>query len=158
MYKECYKTDFIFVPQNPNVFGCKEIRDAQKLLVTFSGDGHEVRRYIHWFFTKFIKRNTEVLAFAYISSPGIIRKYNIYRSKKCSITRSSKLPNSFLDWCKSNTPAIFREYELYTINDLGALLSYIKFYKPDESSVENMVIEKAEQMGFIKDGRINIKE
>lgn len=157
MYKNNYDVDYIFVPQNPNPYSSKECRDAWRLLSAFNGDAHAVRKYIYWFFKNIIRSTTNIVSFAYINTPGIIRKYNIYNKKKAKITRSSNLPSKFIEWCSDNIPDIFNNYELTTINDLGALLSHVKFYGADDQ-IETRAIKKAEEFGLIKDDKLNIRE
>lgn len=158
MYKEHYGTEYVFVPQNPNPYGCKECKDAWKLLATFKGNAGAVRKYIYWVFTKLVSRSTNITAFGYINTPGIIRKYNLLVEKKKTITRSTTLPNEFIIWCKSNIPNIFNNYELATVNDLGALLSFTKFYEVDYLSDEAQAIRMAEQFNLIKNGKLNTRE
>jgi len=155
MYKEHYNTDYIFVPTNRNPYSCKECKDAWKLLATFKGNANDVRKYIFWIFKKLIRNNTNITSLGYINTPGIIRKYNIYVAKKSSITRSSKLPKQFIDWCNNNIPEIFEDYELSTINDLGALLNSTKFYGENNQS-EKMAIEMATKLNLIKNGNLNL--
>lgn len=158
MYEEFYQTSYIFVPQNPNPYGSKECKDAWKLLATFENDAHAVRRYIHWVFKKLIRGSTNITAFGYINSPGIIRKYNLYVQKKQSFSRASTLPSEFIKWCKTNVPEIFDEYELTTMNDLGALLSFVKFYNTNDNSKEKKIILMAEKLKLIQDDKLNIRE
>lgn len=158
MYREFFGTDYVFVPQNPNPYGAKEVKEAWKLLATFKNDAHEARRYIYWVFKKVIRRSTNLTSFNYINAPGIIRKYNLHAQKKRAITRSTQLPSGFLSWCKENIPNIFDEYELATVNDLGALLSFVKFYDVSEDARELQAIKTAERFNLIRDGRLNIKE
>jgi len=68
------------------------------------------------------------------------------------------LPSGFLDWCKEHIPNIFDEYELTTLNDLGALLSFVKFYDVNEDAREFQAIHAAEKFGLIKEGKLNIRE
>ena len=158
MYKEHYKTEYVFVPQNPNPYGCKECKDAWRLLATFKGNAHAVRKYIYWVFKKLVSKNTAITAFGYINAPGIIRKYNLHVKKKTAVTRSTILPNEFIRWCKDNIPGIFDNYELATINDLGALLSFARFYEVDYSSDEAQAIRMAEKLNLIKNGKLNTRE
>lgn len=158
MYKELFETDYVFVPSNPNPYGSKEIKEAWKLLATFKNDIHEVRRYIYWVFKKIIRKSTNLVSFNYINAPGIIRRYNLHLQKKRTITRFTRLSAGFLDWCKEHTPDVFNEYELTTVNDLGALLSFVKFYDVDDDTIELQVIRAAEKFNFIKEGKLNIKE
>lgn len=159
-YKKHYDTDYVFVPQNPNPYGAKEVRDAWALLSAFQGDAHEVRRYIYWFFTKAIGRNTDITSFGYLKTPNIIRKYKLYLEKKKAFTRASKLPKNFIAWCDDNVPDIFANYELNTMNDLGALLGYVKAYSNDinPESSEFRVIAQATKMNLIKDDKLNIRD
>jgi hypothetical protein len=158
MYKEHYGTEYVFVPQNPNPYGCKECKDAWKLLATFKGNAHAVRKYIYWVFIKLINKSTNITAFGYINAPGIIRKYNLHVKKKTIITRSTKLPDGFIKWCRDNIPNIFDSYELVTVNDLGALLSFTRFYEVDYSSNEAQAIRMAEELNLIKNGKLNTRE
>lgn len=159
MYKNHYDIDYVFVPQNPNPYGSKECRDAWALLSAFHGDAHIVRKYIYWFFTKFIKKNTDVVSFAYINTPGIVRRFKLYMEKKKTLTRSSTLPKVFLEWCQNNIPEIFSSYELNTMNDLGALLGYVKNYNDeiDSDSSEFLAIAQATKLNLIKNDKLNIR-
>lgn len=129
------------------------------LLSAFQGDAHEVRRYIYWFFKKAIGRNADITNFGYLNTPGIIRKYKLYLEKKNTFTRASKLPTTFLEWCKSNTPEIFDNYELNTMNDLGALLGHVRAYSAEISpeAPEFHVIAQATKMNLINNDKLNIR-
>jgi len=157
-YREFYGIDYSFAPKSPNFYGCKEVRDINQLLSIFDGDAHAIRRYIHWVFKTVIRRNTNIISFAYINTIGIIRKYNLYESKKNAITRHTGLPNMFLSWCRKEAPTIFDQYELSTVNDLGALLRSTQHYGASQGSIEQVVLERAEVTGLIKNGKLNIKE
>lgn len=155
MYQEHYQTPYVFVPKNPNPFGCKEIKDVWQLLSVFSKDAHRVRKYIYWFFTKYIHgRQIDITSLAYLTTPNIIRQYMLYTQKKSKITRSSALPASFLKQCKSQAPTIFDTYELSTYNDLGSLLNHQKTYNLD--GVECIIISIATNMKLIVDGELNV--
>lgn len=156
MYYETYDTDYVFVPKNPNPYGSKECRDAWALLSVFNGNAHSVRKYIYWLFKHAINKNTAIISFGYINTPALIRKYMLYAKKKHVLTRASKLPSSFINWCKENTVEIFDSYTLETMNDLGSLLSYVDFYGAADDSVEMKVLNMAGQHGLIKNGKINI--
>lgn len=158
-YKEKFGADYTLVSNNPNPFSCKELRDINKLLATFGGDANRVRKYIHWAFKKVIRRQTDLVSFAYLNAAGLIRKYNLHESKKTMITRHTRLPAKFVRWCENNTQ-IFDDYELSTMNDLGAILGYSKQY-PDEDgeySDEQKVIDQAKGFGLIKNGALNTEE
>lgn len=155
MYKEFYNTDYIFVPQNPNPYSSKECKNAQELLVVFKGNAHETRRYIYWLFKKVIKKSTAIVSFGYINTPDIIRKYMIYSQRKNKLDRSSLLPQSFIEWCKINTSGLFAKYELSTMNDLGALLTFVG--QNELLKEENDAIKKAIELGLVTaDKKLNI--
>lgn len=158
MYKELYAVDYVFVPKNPNPYSSKECKDAWTLLATFKNDAHEVRKYIHWLFKKIIKQSTTLTSFGYLNTPTLIRKYQIYSERKTTYNRSSKLPDTYLEWCKENTKSLFDKYSLETMNDLGALYSYVKaYYKELETDGdENKAIRRAEEVGLIVDGKLKV--
>ena len=158
MYKELYTTDYVFVPKNPNPYSSKECKDAWTLLATFKNDASEVRRYIYWLFKKVIRQETNLSSFGYLNTPTLIRKYKIQAERKNVYTRSSKLPESYLQWCKENVASIFDKYALDTMNDLGALYSYVKEYSDElgNDSIEQRAILKAEQAELIKDGKLKV--
>lgn len=160
MYKEHYNIDYTFVPKSPNPYGSKECRDAWALLSAFDGNACDVRKYIYWVFKRGITSTTTITNFGYLNAPGLIRKYKLYASRKHILNRSSKLPSEFIEWCKSSIPEIFTKCALDTMNDLGALLSYVTHYseKITSESAEKQAITKAESIGLIKDGRLNIGE
>lgn len=158
MYRELFDTDYVFVPNNPNPYSSKEIREAWKLLATFKNDVIQVRKYIYWVFRKNIRRSTNLVSFNYINAPGLIRRYNLHARNKQSIARFTALPLGFLYKCRADTPDIFDNYELTTVNDLGALLSHVKFYDVDLAAPEHQVIKIAETFGLIKDSQLNIKD
>ena len=158
MYEEKYGVPYTFVPQNPNPYSSKECRDAWKLIVAFKKNIVDVRKYIYWLFKKQLSSNTNIISFNYINTPALVRKYVLYAEKKKALTRSSKLPESFLDWCHTNVPGLFEAYELSTMNDLGALCAYCKRFN-DSASLEDerLAISRAEHQGLIKDGKLNIR-
>jgi hypothetical protein len=158
MYKEHYGEDYIFVPKNPNPYGSKECRDAWSLLSAFNGDAHRVRKYIYWLFKKQINKNTNITSFGYVNTPGIIRKYILQTKRQNTLSRESKLPSDFINWCNENAEEIFSKYAFETMNDLGALLSYVNTYKDDfnKDTCEYVVLAKAELRGLIKGGKLNI--
>lgn len=160
MYKEHYNVDYTFVPKSPNPYSSKECRDAWALLAAFDGNASEARKYIYWLFKKAINKTTAITHFGYINAPGIIRKYKLYSAKKNVLTRSSKLPDEFIIWCKSTIPEIFTKCALDTMNDLGALLSYVAHYNQamKEDCAEKQAICKAESFGLIREGKLNIGE
>jgi hypothetical protein len=156
MYEEFYDTPYVFVPKNPNPFGSKECRDTWALLSAFNGNAHSVRKYIYWFFKHGLSKNSNIISFAYINTPALIRKYMLHVKKKNILTRASKLPTAFVDWCREFAPSIFDSYALETMNDLGALLSYVQYYGSEVGDVEAQTIQRASELGLIKNGKINI--
>jgi hypothetical protein len=158
MYYEFYKVEYLFWPSNRNPFSSKECVDANKILASFNGNAHEVRKYIYWVFKKGINKNTTITDFGYINAPGLIRKYNLYVKKKNTFRRESKLPKDFIEWCKTNKPGVFDEYNLETMNDLGAMLNFYNTYSTERNmKIESDVILKAKQIGLInKYGNLNI--
>lgn len=156
MYREFYKTSYIFVPQNPSPYSSKECRDAHKLLAAFGGNAHQTRKYIYWVFTKLIRRNTDITAFGYINTAGIIRKYKLQEQKKHILTRASNLPSAFIEWCKEYAVQIFDNYELSTMNDLGALLQYYDAHIKNPDSIEAMVINEARERKLVLENKLNI--
>lgn len=152
-YKQFYGVEYIFVPRSVNPYSCKECVDANLLLKTFNGNAHTVRKYIYWFFNKFLSFHTQISSLGYLNSPGIIRKYNLYKKKNNRLYRSSKLPNSFQDWCTKNIPEIFQKYTLSTMNDLGAIL---QSSDANMGMVEEKLIYKAITCGLIKNNKINV--
>lgn len=159
MYKDMYGTDYIFVPQNPNPYGSKEVKDCWTLMSAFAQDIHEVRRYIYWVFTKGINKNTNITHFGYINTPGLVRKYKLYSERKRVPTRDASLPEKFIEWCQQHTPNIFEHYELGTMNDLGALLSYCKTYDTElaPDSDEKRVLASATKYNLISDEKLNVR-
>jgi hypothetical protein len=160
LYKEFYKTDYTFVPKNPNPYSSKECRDAWTLIASFGGNVHESRKYIYWLFKRGINKTTTITNFGYLLAPGLIRKYKLYSIKKNVLTRASKLPEEYISWCKETIPEIFTKYAMETMNDLGALLGYVKHYSDTigEDSAERKALSKSEQYGLIKEGKLNIGE
>jgi len=157
-YQEKFGTNYVFVPKNPNPYGSKECTDSWALLAAFNGNAHEVRRYLHWLFNRGISNKTEITSFGYITTPGLIRKYNLYAKNKNVLSRSSELPKTFLEWCKQNFPDIVENYSLSTMNDLGALLSFVKYYDKTIQSSDPMrvVLAEAEKYNLIISGNLNI--
>lgn len=158
MYKEFYGTAYVFVPKNPNPYGCKECKDAWQLLAAFDGNAHDVRKYIYWLFKRGINKNTNITHFGYINTPGLIRKYKLYARKKKILRRESRLPKSFIQWCTENAPSIFDKYNMETMNDLGAMLSFYKMYAETKRlDTEFDVILEAKRLGLVtQEGNLNI--
>lgn len=158
MYKEFYNTDYIFVPSNPNPYSSKECRDSHKLLAAFKGNANEVRKYIYWVFKKGINKNTTMTSFGYINTPGLVRKYNIYATRKTILRRESRLPKSFTEWCRSYAPELFDKYNLETMNDLGAMLSYYKTYSKTKTLEKefDLILEAKKRNLINQDGSLNV--
>jgi len=158
MYDEKYGIPYTFVPQNPNPYSSKECKDAWKLIVSFGNDLTAVRKYIYWLFKKQLSSNTDIVSFNYINAAGLIRKYKIHFEKNKGFSRSSKVPSSLVSWCESHAPEVLENYELSTMNDLGALVAYYNKFKESAGlGKESLVISKAEQLGLIKNGKLNIR-
>lgn len=155
MYKEFYDTEYVFVPRNPNPYGCKECKDAWSLLAAFDGNADKARRYLYWLFRKGINKNTNITSFGYVNTPGLIRKYNLYAKKKNILGRESKLPRIFIEWCAQNEEGVFNNYNLETMNDLGAMISFYEKYGTNMDDIKR-VLTKAEVLGLIKNGKLNI--
>lgn len=153
LYKKKFKTDYVFVPENVNPFSSLECKYTAVLLSTFNNDALEVRKYLKWLFDKELRGHTKITSFGYLKVPGIIRKYQLYRCEQKVVTRVSKLPKQFIDWCKKNTK-IFDNYSLDNYNDLVAVYNCVKTYNIDKNKDENKVLEKAESMRLIVDGKI----
>jgi hypothetical protein len=53
---------------------------------------------------------------------------------------------------------VFKLYALETMNDLGALVMYVKSYRAElnEQSIEVRVVSKAEELGLVKNGELNV--
>lgn len=157
-YHERFNTPYIFVPSNINPYTSKEGRDARNLLITFENDATKVRKYIVWLFTKKFNKNTAITSFGYICTPALIREYNLKEASKNILQRHSKLPASFLEWCRINVPEIFETYTLESMNDLGGLISMYASYKLGQESQEFIVLEQAKKINLINDGwKLNIK-
>lgn len=157
LYKEAYGTDYAFVPNNPNPYSSKECKEAWKLLSTFGGDANIVRKYLWWFFTKQFRKSMDIVSLNYFNAPGLIRKYNLIVQKQKTITRASLLPDNFIVWCKANAAEIFNNYELSTMNDLGALLQFYTAYKMnDAESLEAKVIQAARDNNLIVENKLNV--
>lgn len=155
-YEKFYGIRYIFVPQSINPYSSKECRDATMLLKTF-GDANKVRKYMYWFFTKFINKSIEISSLGYLNSPGIIRKYNLYSKRTRRISRSSKIPTTLMEWCKINTPEICDMYSFSTINDLGAILLSMDMDSGNDSP-EGRLIARAREMKLIIGNKLNIRE
>lgn len=160
LYKEHYNVEYTFVPKSPNPYSSKECRDTWALLSAFDGNANDARKYIYWVFKKGINKTTTITNFGYINAPGLIRKYKLYAAKKNILNRSSKLPDEFVMWCKATIPEIFTKCALDTMNDLGALISFVACYGQTmkEDCVEKKAISKAESLGLIKESKLNIGE
>ena len=156
-YKKSYNISYTFVPKSANPFSSKECKDVWTLIAAFAEDIHEVRRYVRWIFENKITNSTNLTSFGYLLSAPLIRKYKLSAIKKNTLTRASPLPFVFLQWCQINTPEIFDNYTLNTMNDLGALLSQYKAYFFEKECIERQVITQAETLGLTKGYNLNVE-
>jgi hypothetical protein len=154
-YQKRYHIDYTFVPSNPYPFSSKEVLDANVLLATFNKTALDVRRYIIWAFRCGIGSNAKITSLAYLKAPGLIRKFKLWDLNRNVLTRSTQLPKEFLEWCKTEVADLFSKHTLETMMNLGAILNYANTY-PNESEVELRVINKAAELGLIKDGKLNV--
>ena len=158
-YAAFYNTPYIFVPKNPNPYSCKECKDCWSLLAAFNGDAVMIRKYIHWLFHGGLNKSADIVSFAYINTPGLIRRFNLYYNKRNVLSRETKLSDEFVAWCKIWAEEVFKKYAFGTMNDLGSLLGYYSCYLADtvEDTPERRVIMKAKEIGLItKDYKLNI--
>jgi len=153
LYKKKFGIDYIFIPQNINPFSSIECKYTSMLLAGFNNNALEVRNYLKWLFTKELKGQTQITSFGYIKIPDIIRRYNLYSMTEKTKTRTSKLPVEFISWCKENTQ-IYEAYTLDNYNDLIAIYKSVKAYNIEKNTDEGRVLEKAEAMLLIVDGKI----
>ncbi len=99
----------------------------------------------------------DIVSLNYFNAPGLVRKYNLIVQKQKTITRASGLPGDFITWCKANAAEIFNNYELSTMNDLGALLQFYVTYKINDSeSLEAKVIQAARDNNLIVNNKLNV--
>ena len=154
-YEKKYGIKYIFVPKNQSPFNAKECRDAWIMLAAFEKNALEVRKYILWSFKYGIGPKAKITSLAYLNVGGLIREYNLWSLKRNVFRRDSLLPDSLIEWCKNNISEVFKKHSLETMNDLGAILSYSKTYF-EKDSIEEMIINKAVELGLIKDGQLNI--
>jgi len=156
LYREAYQTGYTFVPNNPNPYSSKECKDAQKLLSAFDGNATMVRKYLWWFFKKQFRPSISIVSLNYFNAAGLIRKYKLQEQKSKILTRASVLPGDFLGWCKEYAAQIFDDFELSTMNDLGALLSYYNVYGGDPSDILGSVVGAARERKLIVGDKLNI--
>lgn len=153
LYKKRYDVDYLFVPKNPNPYGAKECRDANILLSTFKGDALEVRKYLIWAFKCGIPRNSKITSVGYLCVEGLIRKYMLSEEKRNIFSRTSKL-TELTEWCNKNN--IKYDFELETMNDLGAILNYTiqNNLELKNDCPEKIIIGRAKEMGLIDDNNL----
>lgn len=147
LYEKHYKTKYTFIPKNPNPYSCRECKLTWELLSAFNNNAVDVKNYLSWVFNKSLKNSTQVFSLAYMSSPTLIRKYNLSKANEFSQERQNALPEKFIEWCKTNTPGVFGKYSLRTYNDLFALYTYTKNFA-NENNMEKQIITQALKMGI----------
>lgn len=156
LYKEATGTDYTFVPNNPNPYSSKDVRDTTKLLAAFNGDANQARKYLWWFYKRKFRPSMSIVSINYFNAAGLIRSYKLLLAKQTTLTRASPIPKDFLEWCREYTVQIFDNFELTTMNDLGAMLAYYNTYGGDPWDPLGTAIEEAERRGLIKEGKLNL--
>ncbi len=147
-YQEFYGHPYTFEILNPIPYKSKDFVMARRILAMFDGDAHEIRTYIRWVLAKKVKTNKyPITSIGFFTKAGLINEYKHAKARSSVLKRHTLLPNSFLSWCKENSPDIFEKQDLKTWNDLNGLITYIKSYGNDNT--EGIVVNEAVRQGML---------
>lgn len=150
-YEQFYGEPFAFSYQSAKPYTDKDFIMARRLLTMFQGDAKDVKTYIRWVFAKKIKTpKYEVDSLGFFTLQKFVNEYRRAKARARTLTRFSKLPNDFIDWCKTNANEVFESQELETWNDLNGIVSVVKSYGEDGS--EWVVAQEAVRRGMLPPG------
>jgi len=141
-FSEFYGRPFVFGYENPIPFKSKEFVFLRRVLTMFGQNAREARVYIKWVFAKRVKSTKYTISsVGFFASSKFVNEYLQAKARSGRITRTTKLPNDFVEWCRVSCPEIFDRQELETWNDLNGLVTYVQSYGLE--SIEGKVVLEA---------------
>lgn len=145
---EFYGFSYTFDISNPIPYKNKDFMNGRKILSLLDNDAIDAKIYIRWVFEKkIVTTKRKITSLGFFVSSQFVNEYKYIKSQNTKITRSTELPNEFLNWCKNNTQ-IFEKHSLKTVNDLVMLISYSRKFPLSES--EEKVLNEAVNFKLIE--------
>jgi hypothetical protein len=110
----------------------------------------EIYNFINWMFDyKFRSGHKSVNGTRIFLVPSIVNEFErMYKSFLAKKDSEDKMGN-LISWCNKNAAEIFDSHQIEEVKDLSMLRKYADMYSLGASSIERLVLRKAEEMGLI---------
>jgi len=156
-FNKFYGFSYTMDYSNPIPYKNKEFTMARRILTLFGDDYLQIPNYIKWVFNKRVRsRKYPVNSLGFLASSKFVNDYKSARARNIKPKRSTKIPESFLKWCKENYPEVVEYHELKSFNDLNVLIS---LSSSNNISNEAKVVEEARNKGILpKTGYAQLEE
>ncbi len=147
----------------------KESRDFAKLFSTFAPEDYEelpsdlksearqqvinkIYNYINWMFDyKFRSGDKSVTGTNLFLMPSMINEFERMYSSFLQKSNKKDVFLVFLNWVKENHSEVFDRHQLEDEGDLKILSRYIAMYSDGKMTAEQIIIDKAKNMGILND-------
>ncbi|MFA5048794.1 MAG: hypothetical protein WC516_07245 [Patescibacteria group bacterium] len=141
-FNEFYEYPYTFDVSNPIPYKGKEFTMARRIIAMFDDDARDAATYIKWVFAKKVRsRKKPITSLGFFTLSEFINEYKYAKAQNQLLRRQTPLPQDYLEWCKSECPALFETHDFKTWNDLNGLISFIKTYKT--ADLEKKVVMEA---------------
>jgi hypothetical protein len=156
-YQEFYGFPYVMDYSNPLPYKNKEFTMARRILVMFGEDYLQIPNYIRWIFNKRVKtKKRPVNSLGFFASSKFVNEYKAARARKEKPTRSTRIPEEFLKWCRENHPNVVEYHGLESYNDLNVLVNLSETHGKDD---EVSVVNEARKLGILpKSGYAQLEE
>lgn len=149
LYNKNYNTMFTLDVRTPNPYKSKDFTMARRLLALFKDDALEAKIYLKWAFKYKTKEKTyRVTSLGFFVNSAFVNEYFLAKNQAQKLTRASKLPKDFLNWCQKNYKKIFDKHQFETWGNLNSLVSYVKKYGTEND--EGKVVQEAVSRNMLK--------
>lgn len=135
----------LFAPENYS-----DLEQTQKIKIRTEVN-LKIKNYINWLFDyKFRHTSKSVDSTGLILTQHLINDFERMYAQHLKKQNSKIKMDQLLFWCKKECEQIFELHQLENPEDLQIIKKYIEIYKQKEDSLEAKVINKAIEIGLLK--------
>jgi len=146
-FQEFFGFPFVMDYSNPLPYKNKEFTMARRIIVMFGDDYILIPNYIRWVFNKRVKtQKYPVNSLGFFASSKFVNEYRAARARSAKPTRSTNIPEDFLQWCKEHYPVVVEYHELESYNDLNMLVA---LSDSNVDGAEVAVVNEARKRGLL---------
>ncbi len=121
-----------------------------------------LKSYINWAFdVKFHGRQINITGLGIFAVSNFMNEFLQWRKINSNLLprRSDPISQEFLNWVNDTIPELFKKQQLKVLEDLNALVNYVKAYDEYNTSIEAIVLQKARDIGIMPlNGKIELQK